>query len=383
MAGNTADFIGARKELYTRLLCDLIKANTVNPPGNERVAAKIVKKRISKIGAKYKLYEKRKYRTNVIAKVGDEKGKTILITTHLDTVPAGEGWETDPFNPVIKDGRVFGRGACDNKGQATAALLVLDYLKSMEKKLKNQYVFVFAADEETGSPLGLKYLIEENIVSPDYVIVVDVGGSMEKVTVAEKGVLRLKVVARGKQAHGATPTKGISAIAAMARFIAKLENHVLKHELHKFLTRPTINFGTISGGSAPNIVAASCEMVVDIRYLPSQTPEGIVDELKKLSEMFGDFSFEVMMKLPPTEVDEKNVLVKTICDVADSHGIAAKPKGLSGATDAKAFVLKGIPAVGFDFADDYVAHIANEYCVLDNMFRFCEVLIDVCLELDK
>jgi acetylornithine deacetylase/succinyl-diaminopimelate desuccinylase family protein len=376
-------FINERKEIYANILCGLINAKTVNPPGDERVAAKIVKKRVSKIGAKYKMYEKRKYRTNVIAKVGNEKGKKILISTHLDTVPAGDGWDTDPFKPVIKDGKVFGRGACDNKGQATAALLVLDYLKSVEKQLKNQYIFLFAADEECGSALGLKYLLEEGIISPDMVIVVDVGGGMEKVTVAEKGVLRLKVTAKGKQAHGANPSKGISAIANMSRFISKLENHVLKHELHKFLTRPTINFGTIIGGSAPNMVAGSCELVVDIRYLPSQTPEGIVDELKKISEMFGDFSFEVMMKLPPTEVDEKNVLVKTICNVADGHGISAKPKGLSGATDTKSFVLKGIPAVGFDFADDYIAHNANECCVLDNLFKFCEVMIDVCLELDK
>ena len=380
---STEDFIEKRKELYTKLLCDLIKAKTVNPPGNEYLAAKVIKKRLSKIGVKYKTYEKKKRRTNIVARVGYEKGKKILISTHLDVVPAGDGWDTDPFMPVIKDNILYGRGASDDKGQATAALLVLDYLKSIEKQLQNQYVFVFAADEEQGSGLGLKYLLDQGIVSPDFAIVVDVEGAMRKITIAEKGVLDLKITAKGKQAHGSTPRKGISAIANMSKFIAKLDHYILKHELHKYLSRPTINFGKIKGGTASNIVAGSCELVVNIRYLPSQIPEKIVEELKKLSERFGEFEIETIINISPTEIDEKNILVETIRQVAEKHGIKAKPYGLSGSTDVKSFIFHSIPAVGFDFADDYVMHKANEYCRLDNLFKFSGILIDVCLELNK
>jgi acetylornithine deacetylase/succinyl-diaminopimelate desuccinylase family protein len=342
-----------------------------------------VKKRLSKIGVKYKLFEKKKNRTNVVAKVGNEKGKKILISTHLDTVPAGDGWDSDPFEPKIKDGVVYGRGASDNKGPATCAILVLDYLKSIEKQLKNEYIFVFAADEECASTFGIKYLLRENIITADYAIIVDVEGAMQKIDIAEKGVLNLKVICKGKQAHGSTPHKGISAIVNMSKFIAKLEHYALKADIHPFLSRPTINFGTIGGGAAPNMVAGSCEAVLNIRYLPSQTPEGIIDELKKLSERFGDFSFEMMMKIPPTELDSKNVLVETIKSVAERHGIKPVLHGQSGATDAKEFILQGIPAVGYDFADDYVDHSANEYCRLDNLFKFSGILIDICLEMNK
>jgi len=379
----TQDFINQRKDIYTKLLCELIKAKTVNPPGDEYAAAKIIKKRLSKIDVKCKIHEKKKDRSNLIANVGNEKGKTILISTHLDTVPAGDGWTTNPFEPVVKDNIVYGRGASDNKGPATAALLVLDYLKSIEKDLKNQYVFVFAADEEMGSALGLKYLLDENILSPDYAIIVDIGGAMKKIDIAEKGVLNLKIICKGRQAHGSTPQKGISAIANMSKFIAKLDHYIMKHQLHKHLSRPTINFGTIKGGAAPNIVAGSCELVANIRYLPSQTPESIVAELKKLSERFGEFDFEVLINIPPTEISEKSILVETIRQVAEKHGITARPQGLSGATDAKSFILKGIQAVGFDFTDDNMAHNANECCRLDSLFKFVEVLIDVCLELDR
>ncbi|MFH1064809.1 MAG: M20 family metallopeptidase, partial [Candidatus Woesearchaeota archaeon] len=371
------------KDIYTKFLCDLIRTKTVNPPGDEYLAAKVLKKRLSKIGVKYKLYEKKKNRTNVVAKVGNEKGRQILIANHLDVVPAGEGWETDPFVPIIKEGVLYGRGSCDNKGPAVADILVLDYLKSVEKNLKNQFVFVFAADEEAGSTVGIKYLMSEGIISPDCAIIADIGGEMQKITVAEKGVLRVKVTAKGKQAHGSTPNKGISAIACLSKLITKLDYYILKHQLHKFLTRPTINFGTIKGGSAPNMVAGNCELVLDIRYLPSQTPEGIVDELKKLAERFGEFEFETLMILPPTEIDENNFLVETLKKAAAEHGITAKPKGLSGATDSKVFVLKDIPAVGFGFGDDDMAHQANENCRLDNLFKFSEVMIDACLDLDN
>ncbi|NQU79407.1 ArgE/DapE family deacylase [Candidatus Woesearchaeota archaeon] len=380
---HTTIFIESRKKDYVKILCNLIKAKTVNPPGDEYLAAKIIKKRLSKIGVKYKVYEKKKKRSNVVAKIGNENGRKILIATHLDVVPAGEGWETDPFDPVIKDEIIYGRGACDNKGQATSTLLVLEYLKSIEKKLVNQYIFVFAADEEQGSTLGIRYLLRENIIFPDYAIIVDVSGEMKYVTVAEKGVLNLKVNCKGKQAHGSTPNKGISAIANMSKFISKLDHHILKHELHRHLSRPTINFGTIKGGSAPNTVAASCEVVLNIRYIPSMNTESIIDELKKLSERFGEFNFEKLAHLPPTEVDDNNFLVQTILKVTEKHNLKTKPKGLNGATDTKAFVLNDIPAVGFDFADSHVAHNANEYCKLDMLFNFCDVLIDVCMEFEN
>lgn len=377
------DFVEERKELYTKLLCDLIRADTTNPPGNEYLAANIIKKRLSKLNIKFKVFEKKKKRTNLVVRVGKEDGKKILIATHLDVVPPGEGWSTAPFEPVIKEALIFGRGSSDNKGQATAALLVLDYLKSIESMLKNQFVFVFAADEEKGGTYGLKYLLNEKALSADCAVVIDVGGAMKKISIAEKGVLHLKVSAVGRQAHGSTPQRGISAIAAMSKFIARLEHHILKHKLHKFLTRPSINFGMINGGSAANTVAASCELIIDIRYLPSQTPEEIIEELKNIAERFGEFKFEIINQLPPTELDEKHFLVETISRVVESHGIEAKPKGLSGATDAKAFILKGIPAVGFDFADDFVAHNANEYCNLNNLFGFCSILIALCKELDS
>lgn len=380
-----SDFVEKRRKQQIKLLSDLIAQNTVNPPGNEKLAAAVIKKHLDKLKVKYKTFEKTKGRTNLIATVGntDKSAKKIMLATHLDTVPAGEGWDTDPFKATVKDNLLYGRGACDDKGQASACLLVLEYLKSVEKDLKNQFLFVFSADEETGGSEGLKYLLAKKLVSADYAVVVDISGSLKNISVAEKGTVNVKVTCLGKQAHGSTPHKGVSAIVNMAKLITKLDYYNFKYEIHPLLSKPTINFGTIQGGTAFNNVAAKCELVLNIRYLPSQTKEGIVEELQTLAERFGEFKFEIIADHQPSEIDSDNILVKTIMKVTETFGIQSKPYGLNGGTDAKALVLNGIPAVGFDFADSYVAHNANEFCNLDNLFKFCKIMIDVCTELDK
>ena len=124
-------------------------------------------------------------------------------------------------------------------------------------------------------------------------------------------------------------------------------------------------------------------MIINIRYLPSQTPESMIDELKDIAKNLGKFTFEQVAMIPPTEVDPDNILVKTIQQVGKRHGIDVGLHGLSGATDTKTFNLNNIPAVGYDFADIDLAHNSNEYCDLDKLFKYVGMMSEVCLELDK
>jgi succinyl-diaminopimelate desuccinylase len=377
-----SEFIEKRKAQCISLLSDLIRQNTVNPPGNEAPAAKVVTDFLDKLKVKYELIEPNKSRVNVMASIGAESGKKVLFSAHLDTVPPGEGWDTDPFEPTVKGNLLFGRGACDNKGQAASMLLVLEYLKSIESTLRNRFIFIFAADEETGSSNGLKYLLAKKLVTADYAIIPDTGGEMKQIDIAEKGILNIKITSLGKQAHGATPHKGINAITNMSKLLTKLDYYTLKYDVHKYLSKPTINIGTVQGGSAPNMVPARCESVINIRHLPSQTPERIIEELKVLGEKYGVFEFETLTSMPPTEVDDQNILVKTIQKISLKHGIESKPYGLNGATDAKSLVLNGVTAVGYDFSQSFMAHTANESCNLDDLFLFSNMMIEICLELD-
>ncbi len=375
------EFFNERKSEYINLLSDLIRQKTVNPPGNEYLAAEIIEKKLDQLKIPYTLHEKEKGRTNIIARIGNS-GKTILFNTHLDTVPAGDGWHSDPFEPVIKDNKLYGRGAIDDKGQAVAILLIAEYLKAHESKLRNSFVFVWAADEELGSGAGIKFLLDENLLDPDFVIIPDISGAMRKIDIAEKGVCNIRVTALGKQAHGSRPALGVSAIAAMADLISRLKDYTLEHSPHPFLSAPTINFGTIKGGSAPNTVAAKCELVLNVRYLPGQSPEGILEELKHQAEDLGTFDFEVLLDLKPTEVDPEHFIVRAIQEGAQRFGIEARPVGLSGATDTKHFLSRGIFAIGYDFTDDGLAHNADEFCDLDRLFLFAKVMVSVCFDID-
>ena len=115
-------YIQDREEEIVHLSTELIGANTTNPPGNEYLAVNIIKKYFDAHNIKYDIFEKITGRTNIIWYIG--KGNpTLLVACHLDVVPPGDGWNTDPFKSVVKNGRIFGRGANDNKGQMASMLV--------------------------------------------------------------------------------------------------------------------------------------------------------------------------------------------------------------------------------------------------------------------
>ncbi|MCX5682534.1 MAG: M20/M25/M40 family metallo-hydrolase, partial [Planctomycetota bacterium] len=153
-------FIEAHAADLQTYLADLIRARTVNPPGDEFRAAKVLTDFCSRHGIPFETFEKLPGRTNVVARIGAGRPR-ICVPIHFDTVPAGDGWTSDPFEPVVRDGRMIGRGTKDNKGPMAGLMLAARYLKQHEADLPGQLIFIGAADEEAGSALGMKYLLEE------------------------------------------------------------------------------------------------------------------------------------------------------------------------------------------------------------------------------
>ncbi|MFC1722911.1 M20 family metallopeptidase [Nanoarchaeota archaeon] len=377
---NIKGYTDNKREEYINILSDLIRQDTTNPPGNEYLAATIIHKKLQQLNIPFTTHEKEKGRTNTIAKIGS-KGKQVLFSAHLDVVPADDGWDTPPFEPIIKNGEMYGRGTTDNKAQCACILLIAEYLKSIEQELKNTFIFVWAADEEQGSKYGIDFLLKEKLISPNMAIIPDVGGNLEKIDIAEKGITNIQITAIGKAAHGAYPHLGTNAIIKMAKFLTKISNHELDHKSHKYLSAPTINIGTITGGSVPNSVPDSCSSVLNIRYLPSQKPESIIEELKTVAGK--DFKFKILLDIPATEMEENHILIDTIIKIAKTHNIHVRRNGLSGGTDTKRFLLNNIPAVGYDFVADNLAHSANEHVTLNNLFKYAIIMCEVCQELDN
>ena len=180
-------FLSAHAADMRAYLVDLIRSRTVNPPGDEHRAAKVLTDFCRRHGIPYTTHEKAPGRTNVVARIGEGRPR-IVVPVHLDTVPAGDGWTTDPFEPVIENGRVIGRGAKDNKGPLAAMMLAARYLKEREKELGGQFILVGAADEEAGSAAGMQYLLETGAVEADAAIVPDAGHNMRVIGVGEKGL---------------------------------------------------------------------------------------------------------------------------------------------------------------------------------------------------
>jgi acetylornithine deacetylase/succinyl-diaminopimelate desuccinylase family protein len=380
MIDQLVSYIQSHKDEIVHLASNLINANTVNPPGNEHLAVNILEEYFNKHCIRYDTFAKFTGRTNIVGYIGKGNPK-LIVACHLDVVPPGEGWKTDPFKSVIKNGRIYGRGANDNKGQMASMLALAGFIKENESRLNGSLLLIGAADEEKGSCLGLEYLLDECSVSADYAIIPDVAHNMKIIDVGEKGALFLDITSHGKQAHGSTPEKGNNAIWNMIELLNQLKNMKFKNLSHKLFSPPSLNLGNISGGVTHNIVPAKCEAKLDIRYLPGETEKDI---LKNINEMIASitkhnpaakFDIEVVTHLPPTQVSVDNPLISLISKHTESIlGTKPIPVGFSGVTVSKQLIGKGIMAVGFGPGDEDQSHISNESISIQELMDFGKIM---------
>jgi len=354
-------------------------------PGQEGKVARILESELAKAGIPSSLHAKVPGRENLLASVGrgDPGYRHLMVLLHTDVVPAGplDAWRFSPFEPFEKDGMLYGRGVLDDKGPLAASLAALLLLKPYEQQIPGRFTFAAVGDEEVGVGVGIEYLLEEQLINCTDAVVPDIAGDMKEINVAEKGRLILKVTAHGKQAHAMNPAKGISAIHAMARFLLLLEQLELRHVTHPILGSPTINTGLIRGGAAPNAVAASCETTLDIRYVPSQTPEGIRDEIAALAnrvDMPGTrFDVEIFQSGKPCEVSPDAPIVQRIL----RHAPDAKVVGSGGGTFANPLVQVGIQAVGWAPGNEATYHEPNEEMEVEQLTTFAGRLANLALEI--
>lgn len=353
--------------------------------GEEYRVAKIVKRELDKVGIPYIEYARMEGRPNVIGKLGrNRNGRRLLVPAHMDIVPAGDGWLTDPFEVVEKDGKLFGRGTLDNKGPLASILIAAMVLKDLgwDQNLEGELQIAALADEEADAPegnYGIGYLLDNRLIDPTMAIVPDIGGNMQEIDIAEKGRTVIKITAFGKQAHGSTPEKGINAVYMMAKLVQLLENLKFEYDVHPVLGHPTMNLGEIHGGAAPNIVPGQCTVILDIRTVPNMSKEVVVSQLERLIAKIpdGNFKIEVISWSEPHAISADNEVVRAIQSNAKEYlQIEAQPIGQGGGTYAKTLNLHGITAVGWGPGDDNAFHVANEYIEIKQLVDFA---LMVCL----
>ncbi|MGH9870439.1 MAG: M20 family metallopeptidase [Candidatus Polarisedimenticolia bacterium] len=354
-------------------------------PGQEGKVVAVLARELDRLGIPWTTHTKVPGRENLLARVGrGEPGyRKLMVLLHTDVVPSGSpsDWRFAPFEPFEKDGKLYGRGVLDDKGPLASSFAAMMLLKQVEEQIPGEFIFGAVGDEEVGIGVGIEHLLEEKLIQCTDAIIPDIAGDMKEINVAEKGRVLLKVRARGKQAHAMNPDKGVSAIHAMARFLTALETLKLPHTPHPILGGPTVNTGLIRGGIAPNAVAADCETTLDIRYVPSQTDEGIRDQVLALARSVAipgaTFEVEVFQSSLPCEVDPQAPIVKTIL----RHAPDARVTGSGGGTFAKPLVLAGIEAVGWAPGNEATYHEPNEEIEVDQLTTFAGRLAALALEL--
>jgi len=335
-------------------------------------------------------------RPNIIARIAGENSKrTVWILSHLDVVPEGDlsKWDTNPFQAVIKEGKIFGRGTEDNnQGLVSSILMAKSFILGDITPLYNVGI-VMVADEETGSKYGLEYLMEhhKDLFNKDDLFIVPDAGEADStmIEVAEKSILWVKFKTIGKQVHASMPARGINAFKAASNLAVALDElHQIYDAVDPVFDPEISTFEpTKKEANVPNVntIPGDDVFYLDCRILPQYS---IAEVMKKIAEICRGIENKFGVKIeisteqeeqaaPATSVDAPVVksLEKAIKSV---YKVDARPMGIGGGTVAALFRRAGFNAAVWATLDD-LAHQPNEYCVIDNMVNDAKVFAHVCM----
>jgi succinyl-diaminopimelate desuccinylase len=369
-----AEQIEKRRADVVGFLAALVRAESSNPPGDTRKVSDLVAARLRQASIDFQILADEPRKPNVIARIGTGKPE-ILFTTHMDTVPAGDrsAWRRDPFGAEITGTRLFGRGAADAKASLAAMIAAFESLTSV-LPLRGTLTLTAVSDEEVGGIKGTEFLVDHGLLVPDHVVVGEI--TSNRLAVAEKGVLWLRVITHGRAAHGSTPWEGNNAIDHMVTVLVAIRDQIgtrLERMTHPLTPRPSVSVGTIRGGIATNIVADWCEATIDRRTLPNESVQEAVAEVERVvAELHAENSLldadvEVLQMGPPIETPATAAVVRAGQTVAAALGLDPTVVGYHQASDGRFFAERGIPTILFGPGDPEIAHTTNESVDLDEV----------------
>ena len=339
-------------------------------------------------------------RPSLIVRIpGKSHQRTVWIMAHTDVVPEGDLklWETDPFEVVEKDGKLFGRGTEDNQQSLTSGVFTALAFHELNIQPEYDLALLLVADEETGSEFGLSYILKHHadMFGKDDIILVPDAGEPDSsmIEVAEKGIVWIKFVTKGKQCHASLPGQGINAFRAASNLVVRLAKlYEIFDARNEVFEPPTSTFEpTQKEANVPNVNTIPGEDVfyLDCRLLPEYRVEQLFSEIRKICDgVEKEFSVSIVYETtqkedaaPATPV-EAPVVQKLKQGIKAVYNIEAKPMGIGGGTVAAVFRRAGLPAAVWSTIAD-VCHQPNEYCVIDNMVNDSKVFAHVCLQKDE
>ncbi len=420
----------------------LVRINTSNPPGNELPAAEYIKRQLAAAGIPSKILVSTGARASLIARIrGSGAKRPLILMCHTDVVPAeAEAWGTDPFEPVEKDGYLYGRGTADIKCMCAAQLALMAHLKRSGRKLARDVIFFAEADEEFGGPgRHIEWLLANHGAELEAEFAINEGGntlwsggkvSEIRVQTAEKEFMDIRVFAQGQAGHASVPRPD-NAVASVARAVARLSQWRAPASLDGAargflerqaetttgevkaaiqgvlaaspedldaaadrLTSASAEFGAmlrdtltptmLRAGYKSNVIPAEAEAVVNVRLLPGRDPRDLVLKLQELvSDPAVELRFDPPTRPPVGAMPVDTELYRAVERAAKEHAPEARvmPFMAAWTTDSQDLRARGVTVYGVDpplsEADGERVHGHNERIWLEALDWYSRFLWSV------
>lgn len=363
---------------------DLISFPSENPPGNEGPIADFLVQRLerSPVAFDVSVQEIESGRPNVVARAGEPARGTLLLTGHVDVVPAvGENWTGDPYELQRVDDRIVGRGVSDMKGALAAKLLAAEtYLQ--EHSDPGEVVLAFVVGEET-TGFGSKALVDDGIDADAAIL----GEPTDlNVGIAQKGVVRYDVTISGRSAHSARPDKGASAVDGLRVLLEQCHEleQSIREEVHPLLSSGSVSVTEVNAGIAPNVIPDEVELSIDWRTVPGTAFRTASDFDGKLADIAETIErecpdltveYDRWIFARATEIPSDAAVVSALTGAVENVGVDSDVTGFDATTDARHFIHRGnIPTVLFGPGTvESDAHTVDESISVDDLVTTANV----------
>lgn len=360
--------------------------NTFGAPsgiGAEAAMAELFEAKLRSLGLEIGSHEVVSGRRNVWGTLkGIGRGPTILLAGHMDTVGV-EGY-ADPFEPMVKDGKIYGRGSCDMKAGLAAYLEVIRYLRRTDTPLSGDVIVVGVIDEEHAMAGSRHFGLHGPKV--DFAIVAE--PTLLQISTAHKGQMLTTIRTKGLAAHSSMPDKGRNAIYHMGAVLGALQDYaddVSKRAPDAICGSPSFSVGMIRGGDNACSVPDFCEIDVDRRTIPGETSAVVMKELHSAMASAKTNALELeyeigtpFLDLPPLDTQADALVTKSVVSACKAVIGHVDVSSFPGSTDAPNF---GCPTVICGPGDLAQCHSLNEYVALDQIEDAARIYIHAILSM--
>lgn len=403
--------IDEKEDELIELTSNLISINSENPPGDMEEITEFICNYLQEKGIDYEVVRPKKDKPNIIARMGNKNGKTLIFNGHCDVVPVGDlsKWDFNPFSGKVKNGKILGRGTSDMKGGLAGVLFSMGLLKEEDIEIDGEIVLTVVPDEETGGDFGTKWLLENNYVKGDYCIVAE-PTDIDNIEVGQRGKILVKLVSEGVSAHGSlSPYVGENAIIKLTKVLNELyklnkltgnyneeiqavidESKVVAKKCLKtenvgdIIDHVTVNVGTIKGGTTVNMVADYAEAELDIRTPLGVSSTDVIEELENILEDLNidGIGYKLLWTSEPNNVSVNSHLVQSVKKNAETvlgKNVTATYQWAS--SDARYFRETGIETIQYGAANTEGIHSYNETVDVDDLIFGAKVYVGAVIDL--